>query len=281
MQPVYQKSSKRITTALKAPLEPVKTKAKGKAKAKVVAPPREDLLADLIDLHLSRPDEFTENYLRRMAVTNFGAGHETLCSTLTSVIAHIASHPEAHRRVCSEARGEASASADTTMPDTAEKLNYTKAAIKEAQRLWPVIGMSLARRVPAAGTGEVIAGRHIPPGTTVGCNPVALHRDETIFGSNADEYRPERWLPSDADGGEERVRTMERFNLIYGGGSRTCPGKYLAEMIVLKVAAGLFREFDAEITVMPKDDEMPCYFMAMMSGVTVRFRYKGTEISNL
>lgn len=278
MQQVYQKSSKRITNALRAPLEPVKAKMKGKTK--VVAPPKGDLLADLIDLHLSRPDEFTENYLRRMAVTNFGAGHETLCSTLTSIIAHIASHPEAHRRVCSEAQGEASASNDT-IPGTTDKLNYTRAAIKEAQRLWPVIGMSLARRVPAGGKGEMIAGWHIPPGTTVGCNPVALHRDESIFGSNTDEYRPERWLGSDADGDEERVRVMERFNLIYGGGSRTCPGRYLAEMIVLRVVTGLFREFDVEITVMPKDEEMPCYFMAMMSGVTVKLRHKGTEISNL
>ncbi|KAK4165573.1 Pisatin demethylase [Cladorrhinum sp. PSN259] len=272
--PVYQKSSKRITGALREAQEPrtksggnMKGKQKGNAKTAAERPRVPDLLIDLIKLHQSRPDEFTENYLRRMAVTNFGAGHETLCSTLTAVVAMIASHPEVHRRVCTEVRA-------------VKDLSYTKAAIKEAQRLWPVIGMSLARRVPAGGKGEFVAGCHVPPGTTVGCNPVALHRDEAIFGAETEKYIPERWLKSGAEEDEERLRVMERYNLIYGGGARTCPGKSLAEMVVLKVVTGLFKELDIEIAVMPEDGEMPCYFMAMMSGVTVRFRQIGTEISN-
>ncbi|KAK4222791.1 Pisatin demethylase [Podospora fimiseda] len=251
--PVYQKCSKRITNALRR-----------KGKKLVVEPVKEDLLEDLIKLHLSRPEEFTETYLRRLAVTNFGAGHETLCATLTSVVALIASHPEVKERVCQEVR-------------TSDDFTYTKAAIKEAQRLWPVIGMSLARRVPAGVTkgGEMVAGWFLPTGTTVGCNPVALHRDETIFGPETEKYKPERWLLSEE--GEDRLRVMERCNLIYGGGARTCPGKYLAEMMVLRAITGLFKEFDVQVTVMPKEEEMPCYFMAMMSGVKVKFRQKGSE----
>ncbi|KAK3991428.1 Pisatin demethylase [Cladorrhinum sp. PSN332] len=264
--PVYQKSSKRITSVLRAAQGPVKA-VKMKGKPKPNAPPREDLLADLIDLHQSRPDEFTETYLRRLAVTNFGAGHETLCATLTSVVAQIASHPEVHQRVCSEVR-------------TSAGFTYTKAAIKEAQRLWPVIGMSLARRVPAGGKGEMVAGWYLPGGTAVGCSPVALHRDENIFGTETDKYKPERWLTSGAEADEERLRVMERCNLIYGGGARTCPGRYLAEMVVLKVVTGLFKEFRVEVTVMPKDGDMPCYFMAMMSGVMVKFRQPGSEMLN-
>lgn len=70
----------------------------------------------------------------------------------------------------------------------------------------------------------------------------------------------------------ERLRAMERCNLIWGGGGRTCPGRYLAEMIVFKVITTLLGEFDIEVVKMPEEEEMECYLMAMMSGIVVRFR---------
>ena len=64
---------------------------------------------------------------------------------------------------------------------------------------------------------------------------------------------------------------MERTNLTWGGGSRSCPGRHLAELVVNSVVPALMREFDLEITAMPEGSEMPCYFMAMLTGVRARF----------
>ncbi|KAK4176540.1 putative cytochrome P450 E-class, group I [Triangularia setosa] len=269
--PVYQKVSKRVAAALTASHKPAaQTTVKGKKnKPKKSQEVKEDLLADLIQLHLSRPDEFTENYLRRMAVTNFGAGHETLCATLTSAVAMIASHPEVQNRCLEEIsnglqhdqKGRRYHFEDVT------KLRYTQAAIKEAQRLWPVIGMSLSRRAPEQSCK--IGDFDIPAGTTVGCSPLALHAfNRDVFGQDGLQYKPERWLIEDT----ERLRVMERNNLIWGGGGRTCPGRYLAEMIVFKAVTALLGEFEIEVLRMPKEEEMECYFMAMMSGAMVRLR---------
>jgi hypothetical protein len=41
--------------------------------------------------------------------------------------------------------------------------------------------------------------------------------------------------------------------------------------VVYKVVPALLGEFDVQITAMPREEEMPCYFMAMMAGVKVRF----------
>ncbi|KAL2016198.1 hypothetical protein VTK56DRAFT_4087 [Thermocarpiscus australiensis] len=246
--PVYHKTSRRVGTALNVHHRPQKNA-------------RKDLLADLIRLHKERP-EFTATYLRRLAITNFGAGHETMCSALTAAMAMIGSHPDVQGRVADEVR----LTPEPTRYDNAIRLRYTQACIKEAQRLHPVIGMSLSRKVPAGGLR--LHGHYFPAGTTVGCNPVALHRNPDIFGPDAGRYNPDRWLQEDEPG---RVRAMERVNLTWGGGARACPGRHLAELVVYKVVPALLEEFDVEITALPAEDEMPCYFMAMLTGVKARF----------
>lgn len=218
---------------------------------------RKDIVADLIHLHKDRP-EFNEQYLRRMAITNFGAGHETMTSTLISAFAMIGSHREVQERVAREVRD----SPDPLCYDAAVRLEYTQASIKEAQRLHPVIGMSLPRRVPAGGMS--IHGLYLPPGTTVGSSPVSLHRNTEVFGRDAETYRPDRWLES-----ESQKREMERYNLIYGGGARTCPGRSLAELLVSKIVPALIRHFNIEV-VMPPEEEISYYFMAMLTGVKAR-----------
>jgi len=256
-QPVYQKSAKRIAVALRA----VKSKSS-------IKDPRKDLLADLIQLHKDRP-EFTETYLRRLAITNFGAGHETMCSALTSIMAMIGSHAGTAQKIREELRFT------TTDPpishDDALRLRYTQACIKEAQRLHPVIGMSLSRRAPAEGIS--VHGYYIPPGMTVGSNPVSLHRNSEIFGQDANDYVPERWLGDNV----EAARAMDRYNLTWGGGARTCPGRHLAEMVLHKVVPAVVREFDVEVVAMPREDEVEYYFMAMLTGVRARFIPIGDE----
>lgn len=193
-------------------------------------------------------------------MTNFGAGHETMASTLTSAVAIIASNAEIWERVVEEVRS----TEDPSRYDGGARLRYTNASIKESQRLYPVLGMSLPRCVPDAGLR--VHGTYFPPGTTVGCCPSSLHRNPSIFGVDPEDFKPERWLVED-------TRAMERLNLMWGGGSRTCPGRQLAELVVGKAVAALVAEFDVEVEV-PDVEGMPVYFMSMMSGVKARFKPK-------
>ncbi|KAF4508220.1 hypothetical protein G6O67_004629 [Ophiocordyceps sinensis] len=217
---------------------------------------REDLLADLIQLHRDKP-VFTETYLRKMAVTNFGAGHETMASTLTSVLAMIGSHAAVQTQVAAEIRGARGES-------DASNLQYTRAVIKEAMRLYPVIAMSLPRKIPAGGL--MIHQQWLPPNTTVGCNPVALHRNEDMYGADAAEFDPGRWLKAEA----ETLRAMDRYSLNWGGGSRSCPGRHLAELVVLKTVTRLLDRYDVKVE-MPPESAQRAYFLSMLTGVRVRF----------
>ncbi|KAM0231879.1 hypothetical protein ACHAPO_008175 [Fusarium lateritium] len=225
---------------------------------------RQDLLKDLIELHKSKP-EFTVNYLRKMAITNFGAGHETMASTLTSIIAMLGSDTDIQEQVSREIL-ETNNSTDYF---TATRLPETQSLIKEAKRLYPVISMSLPRKVPTGGLH--LHNYYFPPDTTVGCNPVALHRNPEIFGFDCDEFKPDRWLTTDPDA----ARNMERVSLSWGGGARTCPGRHLAELVVFKVVPALVKEFKIEAVVPPEDDNRS-YFLSMLTGVKVRFIERGT-----
>ncbi|KAJ6440597.1 FAD/FMN-containing dehydrogenase [Purpureocillium lavendulum] len=224
---------------------------------------RQDLLADLIQLHKDKA-EFSELYLRKMAVTNFGAGHETMASTLSSILAMLGSHPKVHRQVADEIR-QAPASASYA---NAAKMVYTRASIKEAMRLYPVISMSLPRKAPAGGLQ--VDQHWFPPNTTVGCNPVSLHHNSSIFGQDTACFDPGRWLGAET-GDEARLRAMDRYNLSWGGGSRSCPGRNLAELVVFKVVTGLLRHFDVEVTEMPPEEQQRAYFLSMLTGVKARF----------
>lgn len=240
------------------------TKAKKRINAALrPSPPKDnrgDLIYELIKLHKEKAD-FSEEYLKRMVMSNFGAGHETMTSTLISVFAMIGTHRNTYTKVASET--SALGGDDIVTYSDAVNLQYTQATIKEAQRLYPTIGMSLSRRVPAAGLA--VDGLYFPPGTTVGCNPVSLHRNPDIFGQGADEsFAPERWLDAD------RATEMNRFNLIFGGGARTCPGQNLAELIILKLVPTLVKHFEIHV-VMPEEEDIKYYFMAMLTGVRVRF----------
>jgi cytochrome P450 len=218
----------------------------------------DDLAADLIRLHQEKPD-FTDSYLRKMIVTNFGAGHETLASTLTSLVAMTGSHEQVHERVAVEARREAG----PLSYNRADGMPYISAAIKESKRLHPVLSMSLSRRTPSPGVN--LHGFFIPPGTTVGCNPIALHRNEDVCGHDPDAFDPGRWLR-----GEHWAREMELFSLAWGGGARTCPGRHLAELIVWKVYTAIVSEFDV-VATLPEDSSQPSYFLSIMTGVQARF----------
>jgi cytochrome P450 len=76
----------------------------------------------------------------------------------------------------------------------------------------------------------------------VGVNSWVAHRDTTVYGADADEYRPERWLESDAD----RIKAMEHNFMPFGYGARTCIGKNISLLEMNKLIPVLVNGFNFE-----------------------------------
>jgi cytochrome P450 len=96
-------------------------------------------------------------------------------------------------------------------------------------------------------SGATICGEYFPAGVTVGCNPYIINRDRSVFGEDADVFRPERWLD------EKRAKEMEKSFLTFGYGSRTCVGKNISLMEMQKLVPQLLRYF--EFSLVDKDAE--------------------------
>ncbi|KAL9473779.1 hypothetical protein ACSS6W_008159 [Trichoderma asperelloides] len=142
----------------------------------------------------------------------------------------------------------------------------TSACVREAMRLHHVTNISLSRVAPRDGLQ--LHGYFLPEGTVLGCNPTTFARNTDLFGPDAREFKPERWLSGD----EDHIKTMERYNLLFGGQSRNCPGQNLAKLIISSVVPRLFRNFDIQVKV-PEGgfDNYPPQFWTMLSGSKIRF----------
>lgn len=76
--------------------------------------------------------------------------------------------------------------------------------MKEAMRLHPGVAYPLERYVPPEGA--TICGVDLPGGTNVSVTAPVVHMDMTVYGEDADSFRPERWLDAEPD----RLKLMER-----------------------------------------------------------------------
>jgi cytochrome P450 len=67
--------------------------------------------------------------------------------------------------------------------------------VKEALRVFSPVPMGLSRVAPRGGLD--VGGRIIPAGTIVSINPWVIHHSKELWGKDADQFNPDRWLVSD------------------------------------------------------------------------------------
>lgn len=128
-------------------------------------------------------------------------------------------------------------------------LPYLEAVVNETLRYHPAVSMTMERIVPPGGL-TLPDGSVVPAGSLVGMNPYIVGRNKDIFGSDADDFLPDRWLQMDSESDDEYKERMQRWgtaNLTFGGGSRICLGRNLSMMEVYKVVPTLIATFDIEL----------------------------------
>ncbi|CAA0817112.1 Cytochrome P450 82C4 [Striga hermonthica] len=117
-------------------------------------------------------------------------------------------------------------------------LVYLQAITKETLRLYPA-GPLLGTRQFAEDC--IVGGYHIPKGTWLMVNAWKIHRDPHVWGPDALEFKPERFL------GEHCNLDMKGhdFNLIpFSAGRRICPGANFGLQMVHLVLANLLHGFE-------------------------------------
>lgn len=133
----------------------------------------------------------------------------------------------------------------------AARLPFLQANIKEALRIFaPVPSKHLASLISmihdvaymflvglprVAPKGSIKFGdTSFTEGTVLSCNPYVLQTSKDLWGPDAAEYNPDRWLGPDA-------ANLERFFCPWGGGWASCPGQHIARILMSKMAVSSAR----------------------------------------
>lgn len=210
-------------------------------------PSKPDFLSRFLSLHENQPDVVTDRQLLAYLFMNINAGSDTIASTIRAVFYYLLKNPASMSRLVTELKtAQANSCLTDPLPTWSEchSLPYLNAVIKEALRLHPALSLPMERVVPASGL-PLNDHKHtyLPPGTIVGINPWVLHRDKRIFGSDAAEWEPARWLSEDAD----KVKYMDQHLLTFGAGKRTCLGRNIAVLELTKLVPALLLRYEIEL----------------------------------
>jgi cytochrome P450 len=151
---------------------------------------------------------------------------------------------------------------------------YLDGVVREALRMLPGVSLSLERYVPEGGY-RFQSGEFVPQGTILGVNPYLVCRNKSVWGADAEEFRPERWLRDEAAGETDeqfsaRLRQMNDADLSFGAGSRICLGKSMGLMQVYKVVATIVTLYDVELVDPEREWKVINSWFPRQEGLEVR-----------
>ncbi|KAH6655206.1 cytochrome P450 [Truncatella angustata] len=204
-----------------------------------------DFLTKFFSRHTRDPDTFTTYHIAVGCAQNMVAGSDTTAISLSAIVYYLLKNPSCLQKLrdeISELQAEGKASEKYVTFKESQEMPYLQATIKEALRLHPAAGLPLERVVPEGGA--TISGRFFPEGSIVGINCWIEHRNSLIFGSDANEFRPERWLTEDS----EKLAFMNRHWMPFGLGSRTCIGRHISMLEISKLIPRLVQTFDFRLS---------------------------------
>ncbi|EAU91561.1 hypothetical protein CC1G_02050 [Coprinopsis cinerea okayama7 len=229
-----------------------------KAEALLQGKGNKDILSLLVKANASENAEtrLTEEEIYAQMRTILLAGHETSATTLCWVLLELARHPEVQEKLRKEIRDteraiRARGGSDFTATDL-DNMTYLHAVIKESMRFHPALYQNYRQAArddvlplskPIVGPdGELTNKLPIPKGTKIILSIAAYNRNQEVFGEDAHEYNPERWL-SDR---EKKGPTLGVYGnlLTFAGGIRTCIGWRFALYEVLSLTVEIISNFE-------------------------------------
>ena len=185
-----------------------------------------------------------DSEIRDEAYTLMFGAVDAPTSTLTHAIHLLERNPTVRGRLereVDEALGDRSLT-----PADLDRLPYTRAVFKETLRLEPPAFVFIPRETLE---DRNVGGYLVPRGTLLSVCVRVMHRRQDYW-EGADDFRPERWLENDRQGGS---RCPANSYLPFSTKPRICQGEDFAEALFVTGLASLTRKFRLE----PESDEAP------------------------
>ncbi|XP_028776829.1 cytochrome P450 704C1-like [Neltuma alba] len=219
---------------------------------------KEDILSRFLLKSEEQPSEnnMTDKYLRDIILNFMIAGKDTSANTMSWFFYMLCKYPLVQEKIAQEVKQVTnySSSHHQTMSSIAnvdefvanitdsclDRMHYLHAALTETLRLYPAVPINGR----TAGADDILPdGHRINKGDSIYYLAYAMGRMPFIWGPDADQFRPERWL----ENGTFQPQSPFKF-VAFHAGPRICLGRDFAyrQMKIVSMALVRFFRFKLE-----------------------------------
>ncbi|KAK1848827.1 cytochrome P450 [Colletotrichum chrysophilum] len=185
------------------------------------------------------------NFQTGQIFDNVFAGDSTFSRSLMQCIYDLATYPEYQKPLREEIRTMLSNGATLSLQNIG-MLRKVDSFMKEVLRLSPGTLVVMARK--ALVEVKLSDGLTIPRGVTVAMPSYALNHDPNIYGSDATEFKPFRFLDiSDAPSSSLAFESISGPGLDFGRGKASCPGRYIALWTMKVILARFIQRYEVRL----------------------------------
>ncbi|XP_057798447.1 cytochrome P450 704C1-like [Salvia miltiorrhiza] len=235
-----------------------------------------DILSRFLEMQETDP-----KYLKDIILSFIIAGKDTTASTLSWFFYMMCKHPHLQDKVLEEVRAATELDQRSAIDDIAtsiteaalDKMQFLHAALTETLRLYPAVP-SDGKMCFADDTFP--DGFSVKKGNLVSYVPYSMGRMKSLWGDDAEEFKPERWLDHN---GVFQQQSPFKFTA-FQGGPRICLGKEFAYRQMKVFASVLLAAFSFKLA----DESEPVTYRPMLTlqidgglHLTAAFRIKHQE----
>ncbi|EOA26948.1 hypothetical protein CARUB_v10023041mg [Capsella rubella] len=227
----------------------------------------EDLLSVFMKLDTSKYELLNptdDNFLKDIIKSFMLAGRDAIATNLTWFFWLISKNPDALTKIRQEIN-------HTSLPRSgmsldADKLNkmvYLHGALCESLRLYAPIPFE--RKSPIK-EDVLPSGHKVDENWKILFSVYALGRMKAVWGKDASEFKPERWI-SERHGGIKHEPSFKFF--VFNSGPRNCLGKNLSFLQMKIVAVEIIRNYDIKVVEGHKIEPASSIVLHMKHGLKV------------
>ncbi|KAL0731824.1 hypothetical protein Bca4012_027918 [Brassica carinata] len=236
----------------------------------------EDLLSLFINLDTTKYELLNpsdDKFLKDFTVGFMAAGRDSTASGLTWFFWNLSENPKVLTKILQEMKTNLPPTTGSNVQDTSHlnKLVYLHCALSESLRLFPPIPFE--RKSPIK-PDVLPSGHKVKPAANIMFFIYAMGRMKTIWGEDAMEFKPERWI---SETGGFKHQPSYKF-LTFNAGPRTCLGKNLAINLMKAVIVEILQNYEIKVIDGQKIEPKPGLVLYMKHGLKVKITKKRSSL---
>lgn len=234
-----------------------------------------DLLSSYINGDESgKNQECNDRFLRDTILNFMIAGRDTTSSALTWFMWLVSTHPEVEKKIRDELNStirskEEAGKRRLFEADEVRNLVYLHGALCESLRLFPPVPFQ--HKAPVQPV-VLPSGHYVHPKMKIMFSLYAMGRMDYLWGKDAKEFKPERWI---TERGTIKYEPSYKF-LAFNAGPRTCLGKEVAFTQLKSVAAAIIHNYQVQVVEGHPVDPNVSVILYMKHGFKVRVTKRWT-----